>query len=128
MGDKGDQELLSSDNSPSSVTGEPAFTDPEAVERRVWRNIFIVIFLAIIAAAVLVDLRFMLGVALGGGLALLNYKWLHATLRGILAVGTAKTPPGTAMKFMTRWLGPLTRLVTLRRSGYWRGCSCPPSR
>jgi hypothetical protein len=104
MGDKGDRELPSSNSLPSSDTEELAFTDPAAVEGRVWRNIFIVIFLAIIAAAVLADLRFMLGVALGGALALLNYKWLHASLRGIIAVGTDKTPPGTTMKFVLRWL------------------------
>ncbi|HEX8184798.1 MAG TPA: hypothetical protein VF747_08605, partial [Blastocatellia bacterium] len=67
---------------PSSDTEESGFTEPEAVERRVWRNIFIVIFLAIIAAAFLADLKFMMGIALGGALALLNYKWLHASLRG----------------------------------------------
>lgn len=104
MGDNGDRELPTSNSSPSSDTEELAFTDSEAVERRVWRNIFVVIILAVIAAVVLADLRFILGIILGGGLALLNYKWLHASLRGIMAVGSDKTPPGTTMKFVLRWL------------------------
>jgi hypothetical protein len=119
MSEKGDREILSSNSSPSSETEEQAFTDPASVERRVWRNIFIVIFLAVIAAAILADLRFMLGIALGGALALLNYKWLHASLRGILAVGSAKTPPGTAMKFILRWLVVATTGWVAFQTGYF---------
>ena len=119
MSEKGDRELPSSNGLPSSDTEELAFTDPAAVERRVWRNIFIVIFLAIIAAAVLADLKFMLGVALGGALALLNYKWLHASLRGILAVGSAKTPPGTTMKLITRWLVIAGAAWAAHQTGYF---------
>lgn len=79
-------------------------TDPVAVERRVWRNIFAVIAIAVVAAAFLADLDFMLGLALGGGLALINYKWLHASLRATLAAATEKAPPGTVMKFVFRWV------------------------
>jgi ATP synthase I chain len=79
-------------------------TDPAAVERRVWRNIFAVIAVAVALAALLADLDFMLGLTLGGGLALVNYKWLHASLRAALAAGTEKAPPGTVMKFVFRWV------------------------
>jgi hypothetical protein len=119
MSEKGDREIPSSNSSPSSDAQKLAFTEPEAVERRVWRNIFIVIFLAIIAAALLADLKFMMGLALGGALALLNYKWLHASLRGILAVGSAKTPPGTAMKFVIRWLVVATAGWVAYQTGYF---------
>ena len=119
MGDKGDLELPSSNSLPSSDTEELAFTDPAAVERRVWRNIFIVIFLAVIASAVLADLPFMWGVALGGALALLNYKWLHASLRGIVAVGSDKTPPGTTMKFVLRWLVIAAVAWLANQTGYF---------
>ena len=119
MSEKGDREIPSSNSSPSSDAEEPGFAQPEAVERRVWRNIFIVIFLAIIAAAFLANLEFMLGLALGGALALLNYKWLHASLKGILAVGSAKTPPGTAMKFIIRWLVVATAGWIAFQTGYF---------
>ena len=79
-------------------------TAAEAVERRVWRNIFVVVALAVVAAAVFADLTFMLGLVLGGALALLNYKWLNASLRAVLVVGTEKAPPGTLIKFVVRWL------------------------
>ncbi len=83
---------------------EDDFTDPEAVERRVWRNIFAVIAISIVAAAIFADLKFMLGLAAGGALALINYKWLHASLRDILAIGGEKAPPGTSMQFILRWV------------------------
>ena len=96
---------MASDNSPSNGNDEsPVFAAPEAVERRVWRNIFAVIAIAVVIAAVTADLQFMLGLVLGGALALLNYKWLHSSLRAVLTTGNEKTPPGTMIKFVVRWL------------------------
>ena len=96
MGDKRD---------PDHVSPESAdFTDPEAVDRRVWRNIFAVIAIAVVAAAIFADMRFMLGLVVGGALALINYKWLHSSVRGILAVSSGKAPPGVTVMFVVRWL------------------------
>jgi len=95
---------LASDNSPSNDDKSPALTAPEAVERRVWRNIFAVVAIAVVIAALTADLKFMLGLVLGGGLALLNYKWLQSSLRAVLGAGSQKTPPGTMIKFVVRWL------------------------
>ena len=89
---------------PSNKGGVDAITNPAAVERRVLRNIFAVIALAIVAAAFLADLSFMLGLLLGGALALFNYKWLHASLKAALDTGTGKAAPGTVMKFVLRWI------------------------
>ena len=93
-----------SDNSPSNDDESHSLTAPESVDRRVWRNIFAVIAIAVVIAAITADLRFMLGLVLGGGLALLNYKWLHSSLRAALGTGGEKTPPGTIIKFVVRWL------------------------
>ncbi len=79
------------------------FTNPADVERRVWRNIFIVLTVGVLVSAIFARLNFTLGTVLGGALALFNYKWLHASLRGIMGVGSEKTPPGTTMKFIFRW-------------------------
>ncbi len=79
-------------------------TDPVRVEGRIIRNIIAVVALAIVAAALFADLKFMLGLTLGGALAVLNYKWLHSSLRAILESGTSTTPPGTRMQFIVRWL------------------------
>jgi hypothetical protein len=101
---KGGLYSLASDNSPSNDEDSLAPGAPEAVERRVWRNIFAVVAIAVVIAALTADLKFMLGLVLGGGLALLNYKWLHSSLRAVLAAGSQKAPPGTMIKFVVRWL------------------------
>lgn len=109
MGEDGDRESEDRDSkdrarAPSNEGGVDALTDPATVERRVLRNIFAVIALAIVAAAFLADLSFMLGLLLGGALALFNYKWLHASLKAALDTGTGKAAPGTVMKFIFRWI------------------------
>jgi hypothetical protein len=103
MGEKGD---LDEEDGASRDSAEDrfGFTDPARVERRVWRNIFVIIALVVVLAAIFTDAKFTLSLVLGSGLALLNFKWLHASLRAVLGVGSEKTPPGTAMKFIFRWL------------------------
>ena len=101
---KGDLHSVSFDDSPPDKDAQLALTAPEAVERRVWRNIFAVVAISVVIAALTADLKFMLGLVLGGGLALLNYKWLHSSLRAVLGTGQEKTPPGTMIKFVVRWL------------------------
>ena len=101
---KGDLHSVSFDDSHPEKDVHIALMAPEAVERRVWRNIFAVVAISVVIAALTADLKFMLGLVLGGGLALLNYKWLHSSLRAVLATGQEKTPPGTMIKFVVRWL------------------------
>lgn len=99
MGDEDD-----TDSADASRERAADFTDPEQVERRVLRNIFAVVAISIVAAAVFADLKFMLGLLVGGALALLNYRWLHSSLRAILSTGSRKAPPGTTLKFIFRWV------------------------
>jgi hypothetical protein len=56
---------------------------------------------------------------LGGALALLNYKWLHSSLRGVLAAGYEKSPPGTMIKFVVRWLVIAAVAWAANRTGYF---------
>ena len=122
MSEKGDRKINTSDSTPlQKESGDEslAFTESEAVERRIWRNIFVVVALAVVAAAIFADLRFMLGLVLGGGLALLNYKWLHSSLKAILAVGSQKTPPGTTLKFVVRWLVVASAAWLANKTGYF---------
>jgi hypothetical protein len=95
------------------------FTDPAEVERRVWRNIFAVIAVSVVAAAVLADLKFMLGLVLGGALSLVNYRWLHASLRGILSSGGEKAPPGSMMRFIYRWVVVAAAVYAASLTGYF---------
>jgi len=108
-----------SDNSPSNDEDSLAPGAPEAVERRVWRNIFAVVAIAVVIAALTADLKFMLGLVLGGALALLNYKWLQSSLRGVLATGNQKAPPGTLIKFVVRWLMIAAIAWAANKTGYF---------
>jgi ATP synthase I chain len=115
--DEGDRQ--GPDASPPMNQGEPdSFTAPAAVERRVWRNIFVVLAVAILTSAVVANLKFVFGLALGGMLALLNYRWLHSSLRAALASGEKKAPPGTTMKFVFRWLVIATVVYVASLTGY----------
>ncbi len=104
MDEDGDRESEDRAGDPSNEGGVDMLTDPATVERRVLRNIFAVIAVAIVAAAILADLSFMLGLLLGGALALFNYKWLHASVKAALDTGTGKAAPATVMKFIFRWI------------------------
>ena len=110
---------MASDNSPSNDEDSLALGAPEAVERRVWRNIFAVVAIAVVIAALTADLKFMLGLVLGGALALLNYKWLHSSLRAVLAAGSQKAPRGTMIKFVVRWLVIAAVAWAANRTGYF---------
>jgi ABC-type dipeptide/oligopeptide/nickel transport system permease component len=119
--DGGDAERRDADDAdnPASETYADALTDSEAVERRVWRNILGVLAVAVLIAAVFAELSFILGLVLGGGLALLNYRWLHSSLRAILGTGSKHAPPGTSMKFIVRWLLIATLGWVANRTGYF---------
>ncbi|HJZ68318.1 MAG TPA: ATP synthase subunit I [Blastocatellia bacterium] len=112
------QYMSTLNNAPSSESGS-GLGRPEAVERRVWRNILGLVALGTAGAMVLADLRFALGVALGGGLALLNYRWLNSSLKAILEVGSEKTPPGTSIKFIVRWLAIAAVAWAANKTGYF---------
>lgn len=80
------------------------YTEPGAVTRRFWRHIVAVVCAGTILAAGLGKLDFSGGILFGGLLALLNYRWLISSVRGILSTGSPRVPPGTAMGFIFRWL------------------------
>ncbi|HEU4387322.1 MAG TPA: ATP synthase subunit I [Blastocatellia bacterium] len=81
-----------------------AASEPAAVQRRVWRNLAIVGVGAVAAAFAFAELRFALGIALGVVLALFNFWWLQTSVLGALTTGTGKTPSGTILKFVVRWI------------------------
>jgi len=85
-------------------SAQDLFSEPQAVSRRVWRAIVFVVILGSVVAAVFGNGRFAAGVLTGGLLALLNYRWLLSSVRGILDIAGPKAPPGTTMMFMLRWM------------------------
>ena len=80
------------------------WADPEAASRRISRDLVISAAGMTAAALVFGNARVAAGVALGGGLALLNFRWLAGSVRGIMAIGSKRVPPGTAMKIALRWI------------------------
>lgn len=129
MGEKGDRDASDADDAPSRDADDAGgaaheddaavFIDSQGVERRIWRNILAVLVCATLAAAIFADLPFLLGLILGGGLALLNYRWLHSSLRAILGTGNRNAPPGTSMKFIARWLLIAVLAWAANRTGYF---------
>jgi hypothetical protein len=119
--DQADIETPASSNDLEEDEAVDSFTNPKAVERRVWRNSFAVIVLALVAAGIFAELKFTLGLALGGLLALLNYKWLHSSLKDALSAGTSKPPPGIMMMFVVRWLVVATVIYGAMLTGYFDG-------
>jgi hypothetical protein len=102
--DKADREPLDAATSSEPADPTDSFTKPELVERRIWRSIFVVLIFGLLAVFLFTGLKFALGFALGGLLALFNFKWLHSSVKDILSAGTSKAPPGTTMMFLGRWL------------------------
>jgi len=90
-------------------------------ERRLFRNVYIAGIVSVALTAVLTtSLIQTLSVALGAGLAILNYRWLHRSLKAILMGSSGKAPPGTAGKFILRYvvIGAVVWLAV--QSSYFR--------
>ena len=68
----------------NSVTG--ALTRPDDVEARIFRSMTVAVTLAVVICAGVASWRVTLGVLLGGGLSLLNYRWLHGSVSALLHV------------------------------------------
>lgn len=79
----------------------------EVLLRRLRRNTFIVIGLALAASLIFSDRRMVFGVALGGALCFFNLRWLNSSLRGILDLAMqrqdGRVPPFTVGKFIFRY-------------------------
>jgi mannose/fructose/N-acetylgalactosamine-specific phosphotransferase system component IID len=51
----------------------------------------------------------------------LNYRWLGSSLRAVLAAGAEKTPPGTILKFVVRWIVIAAAGWAANKTGYFDG-------
>jgi hypothetical protein len=97
--------------SASEPPDEPSYLSPEATERRV-RHLTLIITCAMAVGAGLVwEAGVGAGVAVGGGLAYLNFVWMRASLQSIVATaatgaaGPARRPSRLQMaKFFLRWM------------------------
>ncbi|KAF0210026.1 MAG: hypothetical protein FD167_5414 [bacterium] len=99
--------IVSKDNITESQI-EPIVTAPQAIEKRLEKNIVISIVLFVLFAFLFGTKRFALGVIIGGVLSYINYRWLYSSLKSILLdVTNGQTPPkglAAIRKFIFRWL------------------------
>lgn len=75
--------------------------------------------MAVVVSAFIATREVTFGLLLGGALALLNFKWLHLSVRDILSAGTSKAPPGTMMMFVVRWLVVAIVIYGASLTGYF---------
>lgn len=75
----------------NSVTGE--LTRPDDVEARIFRSMAVAVVVAVIVCAIAAPWRVTTGVLLGGGLSLLNYRWLHGSVAALLDVQEGGAKP-----------------------------------
>ena len=87
--------------------GHEASEEDAKARRRLQRNTYIFILVAMLAAFFWSGRRMMLGVAVGACLSLFNKRWLEGSLRAMLnhyiARETGKLPPYTVSKFILRY-------------------------
>ncbi len=79
-------------NSMSSASWT-ADEDPAAVEQRIFRSMFVAVVIAVMTSAVFLSWRVTSGLALGGGLSLLNHHWLRAAIAAAFGSSVAGSRP-----------------------------------
>ena len=94
-------------------------TDPAAVDRRLWVYTIIVSVSAIVISAFAAGIRMTLGILLGSGLAILNFRWLNASLRSIVLSGKKRIPGSAPQKFILRWLVIGASAFAASRTGWF---------
>lgn len=93
-----------------------AHDDAAASIRRVWVAIPLVGALVAAMAPALGSWRDAAGVVAGVALAMVNFRFLHGSLRGILESGQKRAPSGTTLMFVFRWIIVATIAFALYRT------------
>lgn len=84
-----------------------AHADGEASDRRMHRNTYIVIAVAILLGLIGFGWQMAAGIAVGGTLSILNQRWLRSSVAAILGTAaqnkSGKVPRWTVSKFLLRY-------------------------
>ncbi len=91
--------------------------DAGAVVRRVFYATPAVGAAMVVVAAAAGDWRAAIGIVAGVGLALVNFRSLHNSLRSILDAGHETAPSGTSMMFVFRWIIVATVAFAIYQTG-----------
>lgn len=94
-----------------------ATEDAGAVVRRVWYATPAVGAAMAAVAAAAGDWRDPVGVAVGVGLAMVNFRYLRNSLKSILDAGHERAPRGTTMMFVFRWIIVATVAFAIYKTG-----------
>lgn len=87
----------------SVTSGE--LTQPDRLERRIARSMIVAVSAAVVVAAIIAPWRVATGLLLGGGLSLLNFRWLHGSIGTLLRVEEGSSAPRMSLwKFAFRYL------------------------
>jgi hypothetical protein len=88
----------------NSVSGEAFGGEPDgAVEARIFRAMIAIASLAVIASATLAPWRVTAGLALGGGLSVLNFHWLLSSIGVVLSNANEKRPRVKLSRYILRY-------------------------
>src|SRR5215831_899816 len=106
-----------------SVRGERlAEAADGALERRIFRVMLSSVAAAITASLFFASWRVTAGLALGGGLSLVNHHWLRTSVAAVFNVHNAERPHLRASRYFTRYF--VIGLVVLA-ANWWQVISLP---
>ena len=83
-----------------SEEAKPLVEESTAVEKRLWRFLIISLVTACALSLVFADLKFMLGIIVGGSLAMFNFYLLQTSVRGLFQTQSNSF----AIKFFLRYV------------------------
>jgi len=98
-----------------------AAQDSRAVVQRVWYAAPAVGILMVAAALIGFRWNDAVGVAVGAGLALVNFWFLHTSLESILGAGHETAPRGTSVMLLLRWFVVAVAAYAIHRTGWASG-------
>ncbi len=87
----------------SDIRPELPDEGPEAVAHRLRRNLPLAVLALIVLVYGVSGWRTALSVAIGGALALFNYRWLRTSLAAMLDASVEKPVSAQPFKFILRW-------------------------
>lgn len=95
--------------------------DAEASERRIYRNTYIVMALAIVVSLVFAPWPMVAGIVIGSALCVFNERWLRSSVGAILGT-SPRSPSGTVARWrVSKFLLRYAVIGTVGGVAFWSG-------